>query len=351
VNRRDPRSELFARLVPASLLLASMVLIGTLGYHALGSGDWTWGQCLYMTVITLSTVGFGELPRMDVVPGAHALTIGLIIFGSGTLVYFVSMITAVVLEGDLKDVLRRNRMLNAIDRMKEHIIVCGLGITGRHIVEELVVTQTPFVVIDHDEIRVKHVMDELGREFPYVIGDTTQDMVLEEAGVRRAAGLVAALQDDRDNVFVTLSARQLNEKLRIIAKADDRTNADKLKRAGASGVVMPSFIGGLRIASELIRPNVVQFLDEMLRERQSHYRIEEVYVPAGSALAGKSLEDGNVRKYADVLVLSVRQPDSGAYQHNPPPATMVQAGMHLVVLARTEEVVRLRQVLGPAPTA
>ncbi len=336
---------LLTRLAPAALVLTSVVGIGMAGFHSLGQGRWTWDECLYTTIITLSTVGSSELPGVREVPWARAWTVALIVFGSGTLVYFVSILTALVVEGDLGVAIRRNRMERMIAEYTDHTIIVGVGSTGRHVIEELVVTKRPFVAIDNDQKRIETVQAEIGAPISYILGDATEDYVLERAGIRRAGGLVAALHDDRDNLFVTLSARSLNERLRIVAKCEDRENEQKLRRAGANAVVATTFIGGMRIASELLRPSVVQFLDAMLRERIQTHRIEEVPVPVGSPIAGLTLEKSGIRRYADVLVLSVRDP-AGNYEHNPAPDVLIVDGCYLVVLGRVEDVLKLRTALG-----
>src|SRR5688500_9597831 len=200
-------SGVYRRLYASSLVFVAVVGLSTAGYHFLGQGRWSWLDCLYMTVITLATVGFGEtLPGMDQMADARIFTMFLILFGSGTVVYFVSNLTALIVEGDLKGVLRRNRMQKRMDRLEGHVILCGGGTTGIHVVEELIATQTPFVVIDTDPERLQHVVEHMGGEdkINYVVGDATDDEVLEAAGIKRARGVVAALHDDKDNLYVTI---------------------------------------------------------------------------------------------------------------------------------------------------
>ena len=171
------------------------------------------------------------------------------------------------------------------------------------------------------------------------------DRALEEAGLVRAKALVASLHDDRDNLFVVLSARAMNEKLRIVSKADDLPTAAKLKRAGANDVVLPALIGGMRIASQIVRPTVVQFLDEMLRDKHLRYRIEEICVPAGSPYANKTIGNIAEAKLADALVMAVREP-GGKTVYNPPSTQVVGANGWLIVLARMDEVLKFRAALG-----
>jgi voltage-gated potassium channel len=340
----DPRDFLYRRLVSAFMFLITIVGIGTVGLHYLGEGRWGFWDCFYMTVITLSTVGFGEtLSDMDQVVGARAFTVSLIVLGSGTLLYFASSLTAFIVEGDLMGALKRNRMQKDIDKLARHIVVCGVGATGVHIISELLSTGTPFVAIDLDVEHLERLGEELGvdDEIPYVPGDATDDHTLERAGIARAKGLIAALHDDKDNVFVTITARALNPNARIVAKAIEPSADPKLRRAGADAVVSPYRIGGMRMVSEMVRPRVVEFLDLMLRDRERNMRIEEIAIPDDAPIVGVALRDTNIRKKTDALVIAVRDPE-GSFVYNPPPSIVFTKGMTLVVLAETGEYKKLR---------
>ena len=276
----DPRRDLIRRLLTAFGFLLSVVSVGTIGYQQIGEGRWPLEDCFYMTVITLSTVGYEEvLEGLDTARGGRLFTTLLIITGSGTLLYFVSMLTAFVVEGDLMGVIRGNRMQKRIDQLEGHIIVCGVGSTGFHILTELVDVHDNFVVVDVNADRLRRLDEEIhDRALLYVVGDATDDHVLEQAGVKRARGLIAALHEDKDNLFATISARALNPSVRIVAKAIEMSADRKLRRAGADQVVSPNRIGGMRMVSELVRPQVVRFLDEMMRVRESEHalRLEEL---------------------------------------------------------------------------
>lgn len=346
---RDALRALYARLITAGAVLATVLVIGATGYHQLGGGRWSWGDCLYMTVITLSTVGYGEvLPGMDQIAFTRVWTVGLIVLGSGTLLYFVSTLTAIIVEGDLRGILRRNRMQQRIDRLEGHIIVCGVGTTGIHVIEELRTIGTPFVVVDMDGDRLARLMDEGYSSLLYVVGDAAEDHVLEHAGIMRARGVVAALHDDRSNLFVTLTARALNPKLRIVAKAVEHGAGPKILRAGADAFVSPNYIGGLRLVSEMVRPRVVQFLDQMLRDKDKNLRIDEITIPDGSLLAGRALRDSELRKHGDVLVIAIRDVE-GKYVYNPSAATTLEPGMTLIVLAKAAELGPLRELVTGVP--
>ncbi len=336
-------TEIARRLQAAVAFLVLVVLLGTTGIHQIGGGRWTWGQCLYHTIITISTVGFGELPGMENSPWARAFTVALVVFGAGSVVYFLSVSTALVVEGELRDLFRQRRMSKTIDHLSGHVIVCGVGRTGQHVIEELHATHTPFVAVDSDAEKLRRLHDqyEKGGRFHYVVGDATDDDVMRAAGIARAKGLVSALDDDKANLFATLTARSLNPTLRIIAKMLDAGTEPKMRRAGADKVVSPNIIGGMRLASEMIRPNVTEFLDQMLHAPEHVLRIEEAVVGKGSVAADKTLGSVGLRKICDVLVVAVRSAD-GKYRFNPGAETLLEPGATLIVLGERTEIVRLR---------
>ena len=236
-------------------------------------------------------------------------------------------------------------MRKAIDSLKGHIVVAGAGSTGRHAVEELVVTRTPFVVIDRDQAHLERISHELADgKLLYVHGDATEDHVLLAAGVQRARGVVAALTHDKDNLFVTLSARSLNAAARIVTKVTEVDAAPKMLKAGATSIVNPTMIGGRRMASECIRPEVNEFLDQMLRDRDKNLRLEEVAIPIGSSLVGLALKDTAIRRETRVLVVAVRDLNR-VFTYNPDPDFLLQEGTILIVMGETDSVVKLRQLV------
>jgi voltage-gated potassium channel len=333
------------RLVVALLVLFTLEAVGSAGFWLLGHGRWGVAECAYMTVITLSTVGFGELSQMHEVPGARALTIGLIVTGLGALAYLQGNLTALLVEGVIGQVLRRNRMRKAIATLRGHVVIAGAGSTGKHVIEEMVATSTPFVVIDRDHAHLERISaDVTGGRLLYVHGDATDDHTLVAAGVERAMGVVAALTHDKDNLFVTLSARSLNASARIVSKiVEDRADA-KMMKAGASSVVNPAMIGGRRMASELVRPEVNEFLDQMLRDKSKNLRIEECVVPEGSSFGGVSLKDCPIRRETKLLVIAVRDTDR-AFVYNPDPDHLLAIGSTLIVMGDSESVLKLRRIL------
>lgn len=331
------------RLLAGFFAMLAVVAGGSSGYWFIGDGRWAWADCVYMTVITVTTVGFGEtLEGMDKVPYARGFTMTLLVFGTGVLVYFASTITAFVVEGELKNVLSAQRNRKRIKKMKDHFIVCGAGTTGRHIIKELITTGRPVVAIDINEAELKEIAEAFPKaEFSFVVGDATDDEILEQCNLSAAKGLAAALASDKDNLYLVVATRQLNPACRIIARCAEMSHMEKLKRAGADSVVSPNFIGGMRIVSELVRPSVVRFLDEMLRDKAASMRIEEVTVTPGCDLDGKTLRDADVHARYGMNVVAVKVADRWIY--NPGPDHVLKPPTVIVVIGTVDQVKQLER--------
>jgi voltage-gated potassium channel len=286
---------------------------------------------------------------MGEVPGARAVTVSIIVAGIGVLAYFQANLTALLVEGAIGTALRRNRMRKNIIAIRGHVVVCGAGATGKHVIEELISTQTPFVVIERSHEHAEHLSEELmDGKMLVVHGDATEDHVLLEAGVDRARGVVAALTHDKDNLFVTLSARSLNAAARIVAKVVEDETVPKMMKAGASAVVNPTMIGGRRMASELIRPEVTEFLDIMLRDKDKNLRLEEVSITESSSFVGVALKDTPIRRETKVLVVAVRAADR-TFNYNPDPELVLERGTTLIVMGETDSIVKLRRLAEESP--
>jgi voltage-gated potassium channel len=332
------------RLLTGFLALLVVVLGGGLGYWLIGDGRWELWDCVYMTVITVTTVGYGEtLEGMDKVPYARGFTVLLLVFGTGSIVFFASMITAFVVEGDLKRSLFESRLKKRMKRMKDHVVVCGAGSTGRNVIEELLSTNVPVIGIDINEHELREIADKFPKaEFSFLVGDATDDDIIAQANLATARGIVCCLSSDKDNLYLTVSARQTNPSIRIVARCAELSHVDKIKRSGADAVVSPNFIGGMRLVSEMIRPAVVGFLDAMLRDKRMAFRIEEV------KLADKTdttLREARIRERFGMTVLAVRASDKDAWTYNPSPDEKLTPGAILVVLGSTEQVATMRQEL------
>lgn len=314
---------LFRKIAGILFLLVLVLAFGSAGYMLIEG--WSFRDSLYMTVITVASVGYGEThPLSD---NGRIFTMLLILFGTGVLLYSISMITAFVVEGELTDILKKMKMKKTIENLQGHLIICGESQTGRYVIEELVKTRKPFVVIETDRNKLAALGE---REIPYVEGDATTDAALEAAGIERASGLITTLHTDAENLFVVLTAKGLNPDLRVIAKAVDEESRQKLQKVGADGVVMPNAIGGLRMVSEMVRPNVVSFLDLMLRSKDQTIRVEEISIVPESPFVGKTLTETGIVYLPDVTVVALKQ-DSG-YLINPPRDMVLHGGMVIIVM-------------------
>ncbi|MBI5100821.1 MAG: potassium channel protein [Nitrospirae bacterium] len=313
------------KLKGISVILAIIIMTGILGYAMIEG--WPMMDSLYMTVITLSSVGFMEVHPLS--GAGRVFTMLLILCGSGVLIYGISVITAFVVEGELTDVIRRKNMDKKIAGLRGHYIVCGADQTSRYIMDELSKTKKDFIVIDKDPDKIRSMMKN---DILCIEGDATHDAVLEKAGIKRAKGFITTLRSDAENIFVVITAKRLNPSLRVISRAVEEESEQKIRLAGADSVVMPSYIGGLRMASEMIRPSVVSFLDIMLRSKDATIRVEEIDVPIGSPLSGLDLGAAGILEMEGVSVVALRDKAKDTYVFNPPRKTVLTEDHQLIVM-------------------
>lgn len=329
-------TDLKKKLLIAVAILACLYVAGVAGYALIER--WSLFDAAYMTVITLASVGYGEVRPLSV--AGRAFTMALIMLGMGTFVYALSTITAFFVEGELGGYLRRKKVKRSIERLEGHLIVCGTGHVARYIIAELHATGRAFVVIDKDPERLGGMKER--DDILFLRGEPTDEAALAAAGVGRARGLVSALENDKENLFVVMIARGLNPALRIVTKSADERSAPIFARAGADAVVSPEFIGGLRMASELVRPEVVSFLDAMLRTEGAALRVEEIAVRPGSPLAGKALREVNDDDRAGLRVIAVKDAATGGYTYIPPSSFTISAGDILIVIGTAAKIEAFR---------
>lgn len=331
-----------ARLRTAALMVVATLVGGTSGYYALGGGDWSLLDCAYMTAITLTTVGYNEVLPIQDDHAARLFTIVLIFLGMGVVLYFASTLTAFILDGDLRNVVRVRRMRKLIASLNGHFVVCGSGQTGEHVLGELVHSGVVVVVIDINREHFDRCQRDFDKILPHIIGDATDDDVLLAAGIDRAAGVVVSLGNEHDTLLCTISARTLNPNTRIIARGEDQKSEQKFRRAGADRVVYTSAIGGLRMAAELLRPQVVTFLDVMLRDQERRLRIEEIRLNPDSSIAGRTLAQANMRKELDLLVIAVHDRADDKFLYNPGSDLVLEGHHTLIVLGEVDHIATLR---------
>ena len=322
------------RLGGALALLLTVLVIGTIGYVVLGFGP---VDALYQTVTTVATVGFREVQPLST--AGKFFTMALILVGVGAALYAFSVLIETLIEGRLLHLLGRRRMERNISSMQDHVIICGWGRVGRSIASEVAETGRPLVVVDHDENRLDAC------PHPTVLGDATEDAVLVAAGIERASALVAAVDVDAANSFITLSARALRPDLFIVARARSLDSEEKLRRAGADRVVNPQHIGGARMAAFVLRPHVAEFLDVVMHERNLEFRLEELDIASDSPIEGLTLRDAHLRDRTGALVLALRDPQ-GRFLTNPPPDTRIDAGHVLIAIGTETELQALAELIG-----
>ncbi|MBI5883515.1 MAG: NAD-binding protein [Elusimicrobia bacterium] len=332
-------AEMRQRLLEVVGLMAAVLLTGTAGYVWISKAPVF--DCFYMTVITLATVGYGETIPLD--HSGRVFTVLLIMGGIGVMTYAFSTVTSILVEGQLSVALKRRRMEKQIAKLKGHFIVCGADHSGGVIAAELHRTGRPFVVIERSPEAVQKLMDRLADpDLLHIIGDATSDDSLKAAGVERASGVFAVLSTDQDNAFVALSAKGLNTSLRVVSRQKELGVREKLFRSGADNVVNPSYIGGLRMASEMVRPATVGFLDSMMRDKGSSFRFEEIDVPKESPFVGRCLSELKEAGGDGSLLVAVLDQESKKYEINPDCRRPIKAGDALVMLGEAPRLALLR---------
>lgn len=323
------------RLAGAALALFMVVAVGVAGYLALGFSPL---NAVYQTITTVSTVGYREIEPLSAT--GKVFTMALILFGVGAAFYAFSVLIETFIEGRLNELFGRRRMEQSLASLRDHVIVCGWGRVGRSIAAEVQAAGRKVVVVDQD-----------GANLPdpptlVVEGDATEDAVLRAAGIERASALVAAVDSDSANSFITLSARALKPSLFIVARARSEESVEKLRRAGADRVVNPQVIGGARMAAFVLRPHVAEFLDVAMRERDLQFRLEEVVVAKDSPVVGQSVREARIRELTGAQVLALRSED-GSFQTNPAPDLAIAAGQVIIAIGTQEELGALaRHVAG-----
>ena len=332
-------------LIIAGSLLFGILCLGTIGYYglsslALGSGAWSVSDCFYMTIITLTTVGFSEVIDVAHVPGARFFTVFILVCGLGVSAYFISTLTAFLVEGELRNLFWRKRMRKEINKMANHVILCGGGRVGHYILEELKLSGLKFVLLDQDEKKILELQEKYG-DFPALAGDATLDEDLLTVGIKKASGIISALADDKDNLCVVVTCRQLNPELKVITRCREGEFSNKLKLLGAD-VVMPNFIGGLRMASQMVRPKTVHYLDVMLRDKENIVRIGDVTIPEKSRLAGKEISAISFKDYGNLLLLAIMETGSKQMNYNPAGSYCLQSGDTMIFQAELEAMKKFR---------
>lgn len=330
--------KLVSRVILSFLLIVIPITIGIVGYMTIE--NFSFLDALYMSVITIATVGFGETnPLSD---AGRIFTIFLIISNLGIFAYALSLITSILIQGDFFDTYKSNKMKQRIAKLNNHVILCGYGRTGKEAAEILNRKKIPFVVIEsrkdlNDELQANNILF-------YLNEDATKDEVLEDAGIRKARGLISTLPEDADNVYVVLTAREINNEMTIISRASNDSSVKKLKRAGASNVIMPDKIGGAHMASLITQPDVKEFLD-IISGQGEGIQLEEIKLEQiTQKITGNTLAELNLRHKTGVNVIGLKNID-GSYTVNPDISTPIQEGSKLIILGTAQQMDLLKATL------
>ncbi len=344
-NLRDDKRHRFdrvqttvKRLRAALFFLIFMTLVGTVGYVLIENAPIF--DAYYMTIITLASVGYGEIIPLSKV--GRIFTTILIISNFGLFTYAISTIASIFAEGGFTKLINEYKMIEKIQSLKGHTIVCGFGRHAIEVTKEFVKQGVPFVVIENERDKTKTLHDDTN--YLFVEGDATQDDILLEAGILSAASLVVTLPDDSDNIFIIITARQFNPKLRIICRANQKADETKLLRAGADHVVMPERIGGFYMATLVKKPDLVEFFNLISNMGPENVVFEELPVKMLSKkYQGRTIEEGHLDTDCRIPIVAIRHPN-GEYILNPPPQTPLQPDTHIVVFGNPEQMKKFREI-------
>jgi voltage-gated potassium channel len=324
------------RIRRLAIALALFTAFGTVGYHFIE--HWSWFDSLYMAVITFSTVGYAEVHPLT--HQGRIFTIFVIVFGVGLVYFAIGTLTAILLEFELDKVFGRRRMERELDRISGHYIICGAGRVGRSTAREFERNKVAFVIIEAKEAKAEDKTDS----WLTLVGDATQEKVLRAAHIERAKGIVAATTTDATNIYIVLTAKSLNPKLKIIARASEEAAEQHLRTAGADVVISPYGFAGHRIAQSFLRPNVVDFLDiAVSRHAHEELVIEEVRVTDGSRIAGKTIGTSYIHRDMGIMVLAIRRQD-GQPRFNPTADETIMPGDNLIVMGEAAKMSQLESV-------
>ncbi len=332
--------KLFSKVLYAFSLLLAVILFGTIGFMLVE--DYSLLNAFYMTIITVSTVGFNEVEPLS--DGGRLFTAVLILTTFGTFVYAISAITSYLVNGDYKKYFKEYRVMKAVENLNNHIIVCGFGRVGRQACRQLAAYREQFVVLEKDE----NLVNSAREEFDFLIfeGDASDDESLRRVGIEKASALITALPSDADNLFIVLSARAMNKSITIISRASERNTVKKLRMAGANNVIMPDKVGGAHMASLVVTPDVIEFLDLISISGENVVNLEEItFNELTSDLQHKSIKELNARNLTGCNIIGFRTP-AGEYIINPPADTIVVPKSKLFVLGNPKQIAELNKILG-----
>ena len=328
------RNLLFKQVIYGLLLLSFIVVIGTVLYMIIEGFGFI--DALYMTIITISTTGFKEVKTLS--DSGRLLTISLILSGVLTIAYTGGRAAQLIIE---TQIFRRRRMSRQLGQLKEHYIVCGYGRMGREVCESLSENDVPFLVIENEASKIEELIE---KNMLFIHGDAANDEVLEEVGIKLAKGLAAVVRSDAENVFITLSAKELNKNLYIVSRAIEEGAESKLKRAGAHRVIKPYELGGKRLVQLLLRPGVIDFIEGVAKRKGVNIHLEEISIKNQCVLVGKTLAESPLRKELNIMVVGISKVD-GKFIYNPRSTELIEIGDKLIAIGESENLTKLNKIV------
>lgn len=328
------------RLYKLLVAIVLVVIAGSVGYYLIFDRQPKFIDCVYMTVISLTSVGYGEVLEVVGNVPAQIFTMILITFGMGIILYAISTLTAILIEGELTGFLRKRKMLKKIEKLRDHFIVCGGEGTSKPLIGELLQNHESVVLIENEQDKIDKCRHS--EQLLFIKGDPTEDENLVTAGIDNAAGIIIVLPSDKDTLYVTMTARMMNRDIRIISQMIDQKIEPKLLKAGANRVISPNIIGGLRMASEMIRPAAVDFLDKMLRSEKGNLRIQEILINETSNILGRKISESGLKDKFDLLILGAKS-KRGEIEFNPSPLRIISEGMTLIVMGGIDDIMKIKK--------
>jgi voltage-gated potassium channel len=334
-----------AELTPEQRLVMALsgmvlVLIGGVAGYAVIEG-WSLAESLYMTVITVSTVGYFEVQPLSKI--GRYFTMALIVLGVGLVFYSFGVVLEIMIEGGIRDILGRRRVEREIRKLKDHYIVCGHGRIGSVVVEELLKRKMPLIVIEAEASKVRELLD---RGIVAIHGNAGDEETLKRAGIERACGLVGVAATDADNLFITITARGLNKDLFITTRAETKETVRKMHQVGANKVVSPYLIGAYRLVNTMLKPTVTRFIELSSLEQEMDVRIEEVEIAEGSKLKGQLLKNTPIRSELGIIVIGIEKQDR-TMVFNPPPDQVIEGGDVLITIGTPAQTEKLLEMVSP----
>ncbi len=331
-------STLKKRLFQTGVALLLVFGVGTFGYYSITDGAYNLFTCFYMTMLTVTTIGFDEIIPVKNYEAGRPFTVFIAFFGIGVLTYFVSTIAAVIIEGKLRESYKKRKMDKSIVKYKDHYIICGVGSHSMHILEEFAITKRDNVCIEINP----EVITEFLQKYPlqkYVEGDASHESVLIKAGVERAKGLFATTNDDNTNLVICLIARRLNPGIKIISLCNKHENLYKIKLAGADNVLSTNYMGGMRMVSEMLRPSVTHFIDALFNDEYKNLRLEQINL--SDEQIGKTIGELKLKEYKDTLLISVKSGDEIIFRLNDD--YEIKKGDSMLVITTPDERIKLEE--------